>query len=221
MEAWTNPEPAAGPRQYRLELTEPSTPVRWLRPTHDREIFKIAPVLRTILRELCLGLRSWPLYLWSQSPGTGKTSASLCLLDWTVPAQSSRNYSPEVADIASGFIDAAEWPRILNNADAKRYTWYNDGRGGTMDADDLWRLVKSLRLVVVDDLRRPRDIEVRYGEDHVGKMKRLGDLRVGRPLIVTSNLSPNEIAGVYDSRVADRFLCGEVVHLSGESRRGA
>lgn len=160
------------------------------------------------------------MYLWSSTPGTGKTSASLCMLDWTVKPVSNVENCPEVYEIASGFIDAAEFPRILNNADNKRYSWYHDGRGGLFDADDIWSVVRRLPLVVVDDLRKPRDIEVRYGEDHVGKMKRVGDYRVGRPLVVTSNLAPHEVAGIYDSRVADRFLCGEVVHLDGQSRRG-
>lgn len=43
--------------------------------------------------------------------------------------------------------------------------------------------------------------------------------RKNQPLVITSNKSLSELAGMYDDRIADRIAAGTVVRFSGESRR--
>lgn len=39
------------------------------------------------------------------------------------------------------------------------------------------------------------------------------------PTIYTCNVSPTELADVYDDRIVDRITCGTVIHIDAQSRR--
>lgn len=68
--------------------------------------------------------------------------------------------------------------------------------------------------VFLDDLGTRKPTESTY--------QALFDLlewRKGRPLIITSNKTLRELAGLYDDRIADRIAAGTVVKFAGPSRR--
>lgn len=213
-----------GPRPATVcKLSGRSDPIRSVRPDHRRGREGLRPELLAMVRELARGLRPWPLYLWSKEPGTGKTSCALTLLDHYGPAWAGEP-SSEASDALVGFIDFANFPRLLRAGERGRLQ-----TGGRVVYDAaVWGAVRRLQLVVLDDLRKPAEREQAWGDDHYGALKRVLDERVARPLVITSNLDPWEPAGggvpelvrVFDDRIADRIMCGTVYELSGPTRRG-
>lgn len=69
-------------------------------------------------------------------------------------------------------------------------------------------------LVVLDDVgvREPTDAMQQVLFD-------LLELRKDRPLVLTSNVSPETLADLYDDRIVSRVLAGTVLELSGSDRR--
>lgn len=218
----STPDPTPG---TACKLAVRRAPRPLVRPSHARRREGLRPDLRQALRELAAGERAWPLYLWSRGPGSGKTSAALVMLDHYGPEQTS-DYPPEVEELMYGFADFASLPEVFRMADQRRT--YDGGARSirTFYPADLWGFLRRAPLVVLDDLRKPTDREMRLGDDHYGTLKRVLDQRVGRPLIVTSNIDPwerggaSELVRVFDDRIADRLLCGTVFELAGASRRG-
>ncbi|HET6576639.1 MAG TPA: hypothetical protein VFG68_23780 [Fimbriiglobus sp.] len=219
----------AGPRPMDTACRLPGRkePVRLARPHHPRTWPGIDPKLRACLKTLVDGRSPWPLYLWSASPGTGKTSAALAILDHCAPVRSDWSCSEELRDLMAGFCDFAILPGVLRAAEKPRFYWQEPGRGGTVYASDLWRWLKSARIIVLDDVRLPSAREQALGEDHYGVFKRVLDERIGRPLVVTTNICPwetasgemTELVRLFDDRIADRAVSGTVVELAGDSRR--
>ncbi len=164
--------------------------------------------------------------LWSRGPGTGKTSAALVLLDHYGPRPVGE-HTAEVADLMCGLADFAALPGIFRGAERGRHQCSTIHGSQTLYPSDLWGFVRKVRLLVLDDLRKPSDREMRLGDDHYGVLKRILDERVGKPLVVTSNIDPWEPVGggvpelvrTFDDRIADRIVCGTVFNLDGASRR--
>ena len=213
----------------RPPLPKRETPVRSARLNHSREREGIQKKLQSLMGNLIAGSKPWPLYVWSKSPGTGKTSAGLVLLDHCGPVVDPMFNSDEARDVFGGFIDLASFPafiRRLGQGQVRRTDGESSGRAVT--ETDFWRHYRRARVYVLDDLRKLSDAETRLGDDHYGLLKRLLDERSGLPLMVTSNLEPAtanaggqpELVKMYDDRIADRLLCGTVFHLPGQSRRG-
>lgn len=167
------------------------------------------------------------MYLWSRGPGTGKTSAALALLDHVGRPSREWNCSRELRDFAAGFIDFSDTTRLFRAASKKSFFWHRGGSGGNLTDGDLWEWIRRDNLIVIDDVRKPSEREAGLGEDHYGILKRILDLRVNRPLVLTSNLDPyepqgggvSELVKVFDDRIADRIHAGTIFELAGESRR--
>jgi hypothetical protein len=187
----------------------------------------MSPKLLELVRALARGEQSWPLYLWSPGPGTGKTSAAMVMLDHYGPLRHETTFTPEVSDFMFGFADFAALPELFREADRKRFYCSSPHACDTLYPSDLWSWVRSAKLLVLDDLRKPGDREQRLGDDHYGILKRVLDERVAKPLVITSNLNPAEEPGggvpelvrVFDSRIASRIVCGTVYKLGGRDRR--
>ncbi|VTR97029.1 unnamed protein product [Gemmata massiliana] len=213
------------PPLLAFKLSGRSYPTRSVRTNHPRGREGMMPELLTLCRELLNGLRSWPLYLWSPGPGTGKTSTALTLLDHYGHAH--RGYSADVSEFMHGFADFAALPDLFRSAERGRYYRSSSYGCQTIWSSDLWGAVRRSPLLVIDDLRKPSDREQRLGDDHYGILKRILDERVARPLVITSNVDPWEPPGggapelvrLFDDRVADRIVCGTVLELAGDSRR--
>lgn len=215
-------------RPMACKLAGRGEPIRAIRPAHHRGREGMRPELLALVRALARGERPWPLYLWSREPGTGKTSCALVMLDHYGPLREGCEYSEEVREVMLGFIDFASFPRVLRAGEKGRHWCSTDHHCDTVYDTTIWSNVRGANVLVLDDVRKPGDREQAWGDDYYGALKRVLDVRVGRPLIITSNLDPWEPAGggvpelvrVFDDRIADRILCGTVFELSGASRRG-
>ena len=203
----------------KCELRFFPTPTKGARRFVPRQLNLIRPSLLGVLRGLIEGRERWPLYLWSSSPGTGKTSAALSILDhcglgWDKPVVDSE----DCHDVLCGFIDIVSFPRVLRQVERKQVRMMDSGN--LLTEPELWNQINNRKVLVIDDIRKPTAKEASLGDDSYTAMKRMLDSRVGRPLIVTGNLNPgDELQQVWDDRLADRILCGTVVEVDGESRR--
>lgn len=201
--------------------------VRRVRPTHPRSQEEILPDLRQQLLNIANGSLAWPLYLWSPGPGSGKTCAALSMLD-NYGSGNCHGGGSDVSEFLGGFADFASLPELFRMAEQKRlYTTTASDGCQTVYLSDLWAFVRTDKLLVLDDLRKPSDREQRLGEDHFGILKRILDLRIGKPLIITSNVDPwsppdgsqSDLVRLFDDRIADRITCGTVYKLACPSRR--
>lgn len=152
------------------------------------------------MRSLVNGELPWPLVLMGK-PGTGKTCAALCLLDYTTGG--GEYYT------VSGFCNT------MIQSQQGRLEWSHEGRGGTVWPEKLWRQISNVPLAILDELgcrERPTDA-------HYECVKGFIEERLGKPLIVISNHPLEQIATIYDDRIASRLAAGTVVEMDGKDRR--
>lgn len=81
-----------------------------------------------------------------------------------------------------------------------------------------WKKLTTSDLVVIDEIGTRDATAHRYDA-----LLRLLDARIGRPLILTSNLDPSSPSGlgtVYDARILSRIMSGTLLEVRGHDRRG-
>jgi len=154
------------------------------------------------------------LYLWSESPGTGKTtSASVLLLEYiTAHYIGSLKRGLQPKQRPAMFLDINEMQTDYNLA-----SMTNDDAG-------MARVTATMRKAMTVDFLVVDDIGIR---DSTASFKSLVHAIVNArttnslPAIYTSNLAISEMEGVFDARLADRLRdqC-LTLHFSGVSKRG-
>jgi hypothetical protein len=87
--------------------------------------------------------------------------------------------------------------------------------GSTVFPETIWTRLQDAPLVVLDE----PGCRTQVNDFHYETVKRVIDCRYGLPLIVISNHGLDEIARLYDDRVASRLAAGTVVKLEGADRR--
>lgn len=159
------------------------------------------------------------LYLYSESPGTGKTTTAAALLnEWLIVAYVGairRDRQP--ADKPAYFLDVNAWqtdflafnrPRVPESIAAPAAARYYDA----MEA------AQAAPFAVLDDIG-VRDASEAFRAD----LHTVINARVtaGLPTVYTSNIPMSALADVFDARLADRIrdMCVEI-EFSGTSRRG-
>jgi len=170
-------------------------------PCLPRTLQGIEDGLRQRIRGLVLGELPWPLLIHGPA-GRGKTCAALLLLDY------SSGWYRTVPDLADELIEIAAGVRKTAGA-------AGEGGGLTITQSTFWERIEKQPLIVLDELGAKMSVS----DHHYTAVKRLLDRRERKPLIVLSNLSPTEIATVYDDRIASRVASGTVVKLGGKDRR--
>jgi len=142
-------------------------------PRKVRALDQVPPDLWRHLLELCDGRHKWPLFLHGPS-GTGKSCATLCLVDrvpgakfWHVPA-----LDEQVRDIKAGTAE-----------------YYDVGRGGKWTMKNWWAYIGKLPLLVLDDVGLPEVSSDTQSETLFMAL----EAREGKPLICTSNLNDKDI----------------------------
>lgn len=154
------------------------------------------------------------LYLWSDSPGTGKTTSAASLLNEYIVA----NY---LGSLKRG-IQPMQRPAYFLDTNTLQ-TDYNLATM-THDEEGLTKVTATMRKSMDVDFLVMDDVGIRSAsESFKSIVHAIINARTtnGKPTIFTSNLPIDEMATVFDARLADRMRDQCVVlHFAGESKRG-
>ncbi len=163
---------------------------------------EVDPDVRTGLRECSMGRLPWPIFLLG-AVGSGKTCAALALCDYTE--------SPVM------FLSGPELVNRLVDAKCGRLIeWtFAYGEDTKVSPRMLWLDWQQYNLCVIDDNSQRGTISDTAYE----AIKEALDARVGKPLIVTSNVDLDVIEAVYDDRIASRLAAGTVLRIESDDRR--
>lgn len=154
------------------------------------------------------------LYLWSANPGTGKTTTAAMLALEYIAA----NY---VGSLKRS-VQPAQRPAIFLDVNA----WQTDYNLAAMTNDDagMARVTATMRKCMAADFLVMDDCGIRsVSESFKSLVHAIINHRTtnGLPTIYTSNLSLDEMATVFDARLADRMRDQCLTLLfTGESQRG-
>ena len=158
-------------------------------------------------------------YLWSESPGTGKTTTAAALINEWIARQyiGALRRGEQPAQLMAYFLDVNAFQRL--------YTGFT--RGGIpkeiaeKNSAIYYRQMEAAErapFAVFDDIGVRADTEGFRGDLHAVINYRVTN---GLPTVYTSNLPIKEMATVFDARLYDRIRdnCGEI-HFEGTSKRG-
>jgi len=151
-------------------------------------------------------IKSWRFPIVLRGPvGTGKSCVAACVYQsWPRAAHWYR---------LEAFIRDVNTCRT--SKDKKVGCKLADGETIYRTEAGLWGLADNKNsLWCMDDLGTRKGTETGY--DIVFE---LFERRTGRPTIISTNLSNEEIAKLYDERIADRLDAGATINISGRSRR--
>lgn len=154
------------------------------------------------------------LYLWSESPGTGKTTTAAALIsEWAARDYlGSLRRGEQPRQFSAYFLDINELQTAYNLATM------------TNDDDAMKRIGATIKrtqgapFAVIDDIGVRSASEAFRAYVHAVINHRVTS---GLPTVYTSNLPMSDMANVFDARLYDRIRdqCAEI-HFAGESRRG-
>jgi DNA replication protein DnaC len=160
------------------------------------------------------GARIKSLYLWSESPGTGKTTTAIAVLnEWLIAHYlGSLKRNRQAVQVPAYFLDVNAFQTDYNLA-----TMTNDEAG----LESIRATIKRAQMApmaVLDDIGVRSASEAFRSYVHAIVNYRTAN---GLPTVFTSNLPIEEMAVVFDARLYDRMrdMCA-VLHFSGESKRG-
>jgi DNA replication protein DnaC len=160
------------------------------------------------------GNRIKSLYLWSESPGTGKTTTAIAVLnEWLIAHYlGSLKRNRQAQQTPAYFLDVNAFQTDYNLA-----TMTNDDAAmGSIKATI--QRAQQAPFAVLDDIGVRSASEAFRSYVHAIVNYRTAN---GLPTIFTSNLPIEEMAVVFDARLYDRMrdMCA-VLHFVGESKRG-
>ena len=159
-------------------------------PNFNRTLDGITEELKPTLLALIAGELPWPLFLYG-SVGAGKTGAALALCDYALGTYWG------LADLVD------ERHRDFNRHRVERVS------------SDIWDRWQRWPLAVLDEIGvrstvRPTEYDT---------LKKAVDLRLNKPIIVISNIGPDDLVRLYDDRVVSRICTGTIRKLVGPDRR--
>jgi DNA replication protein DnaC len=160
------------------------------------------------------GSRIKSLFLWSESPGTGKTTTAIAVLnEWLIAHYlGSLKRNRQAQQTPAYFLDVNAFQTDYNLA-----TMTNDDAAmGSIKATI--QRAQQAPFAVLDDIGVRSASEAFRSYVHAIVNYRTAN---GLPTIFTSNLPIEEMAVVFDARLYDRMrdMCA-VLHFSGNSFRG-
>jgi DNA replication protein DnaC len=160
------------------------------------------------------GNRIKALYLWSESPGTGKTTTAIAVLnEWMIAHYlGSLKRERQALQTPAVFLDVNAFQTDYNLA-----TMTNDDSEMAKIRATIQR-TQTAPFAVLDDIGVRSASEAFRSYVHAIVNYRTAN---GLPTIFTSNLPIEEMAQVFDARLYDRMrdMCA-VLHFDGTSKRG-
>src|SRR5699024_10022045 len=200
------------PTDYR-NLTLANSPAR----ESQAKVYGVLEQYVDIFRSGEVGGRS--LYLWSESPGTGKTTTASALLhEWiAVKYLDALKRGVQPSQTLGYFLDVNDWQTMYNEFNRPRVP-------DSIAEPAAERYYLSMEKARIAEFAIFDDIGVRDASDNFRPdLHAIINDRVsnGKPTVFTSNLPIEEMADVFDARLYDRIRdrCGSI-HFVGESKRG-
>jgi DNA replication protein DnaC len=204
------------PAEYRL-LTLATSPAR---ESQAKIYGTLEKYTQTFDRQFeAEGSRIKSLYLWSESPGTGKTTTAIAVLnEWLIAHYlGSLKRNRQAAQTPAYFLDVNEWQTLFNEFNRSNVP-REVAETASREYYKRMHAAKTAPFVVCDDLGVRDATPAFRGDLHSVINHRTTN---GMPSVFTSNLPIEEMAVVFDSRLYDRVRdqCA-VLHFSGNSFRG-
>lgn len=187
------------------------------RPDIARSLADVPADLREKIRGLVTGKLPWPFYLWGDA-GLGKTCASLVMLDHCGSDAFSKGCSDPIRPWLAGFVDVRSIAGVKINMDKGKYRWSDEDREEVARWDRMMKVIYRRPLVVFEEIGVGREA----ADFRLDVLLEVLEQRANdpvRPFVVTTNIEPSKLPGIYDDRIADRILCGTVHKMEGASRR--
>jgi DNA replication protein DnaC len=202
---------ANAPADYKL-LTLANSPARANQAQVYATIEKYAATFERMFDPEAPRIKS--LYLVSESPGTGKTTTAIAVMnEWIIASYlGAKKRAMQVPLVPAVFLDTNAFQTDYNLA-----TMTNDDAAMVKIKLTILR-VQAAPFAVLDDVGLRSASEAFRSYVHAIVNYRTAN---GLPTIFTSNLPIEEMAVVFDARLYDRMrdMCA-VLHFGGTSRRG-
>lgn len=143
---------------------------------------------------------NWPIYIWGL-PGRGKSGAAKVVYEDMVGSRVWWRAADLCTDIAA--------IRMGGSLTRSRgdLVWQETERS-------IWNKLDAARFAVIDDLGTRDPSGASYDV-----LLSATDYRARKPTIWTGNLSPVDLAKLYDARLVSRICCGVVIEIRGPDRR--
>jgi DNA replication protein DnaC len=202
---------ANAPADYKL-LTLANSPARANQTQVYATIEKYVATFERMFDPEAPRIKS--LYLVSESPGTGKTTTAIVVMnEWIIASYlGAKKRGQQVPLVPAVFLDTNAFQTDYNLA-----TMTNDDESMAKIKATILR-TQQAPFAVLDDIGLRSASEAFRSYVHAIVNYRTAN---GLPTIFTSNLPIEEMAVVFDARLYDRMrdMCA-VLHFGGESKRG-
>lgn len=203
------------PKDYRY-VTMKTSPVRDSQP---KAYAFLDRYVETFKRVEFGGERIKSMYLWSESPGTGKTTTASALINAWIAADylTSVKAGKQPAQFSAYFLDVNEWQTLYNEFNRPMVPEHISKSASEKYYRAMER-AKAAPFAVYDDIG-VREASGPFRSD----LHTLVNFRTsnGLPTVYTSNLPIEDMAEVFDERLYDRIRDQCVpMHFSGDSKRG-
>lgn len=173
----------------------------------------------TFARALAGGEGVKSLYLWSESPGTGKTTTAAALISEWISADylSALKKGEQPRQFSAYFLDVNQLQTYYNEFNRPRVPEHMAEPAAERYYKSIGR-AKESPFTVLDDVG-VRDATDGFRADlHSTINHRVTE---GKPTVYTSNLPLDEMASVFDERLYDRIRHQTAsLHFGGTSKRG-
>lgn len=204
------------PKDYQLTVLNNSK----VRTTQETAYKTIDTYVKTFPRQFEEhSKRIKSLFLFSESPGTGKTTTACAILnEWIVAhylGSRARNIQP--LQTPGYFLDVNEWQTLFNEFNRSNVP-KDIAEPASREYYRRMAAAKTTPFVVCDDIGLRTATEAFRADLHSVINYRTTN---ALPTVFTSNLPIEEMAKVFDERLYDRMrdMCA-VIHFEGRSHRG-
>ena len=199
------------PRDYRY-VTMKTSPVRESQPETYALLDRYVETFKRKDNDGEERIKS--MYLWSESPGTGKTTTASALINAWIATDylSAIKAGKQPGQTSAYFLDINELQTSYNLA-----TMTNDDDGIERIGEKIKR-TQDAPFAVIDDIGVREATMAFRSYVHAVINYRTSN---GLPTVYTSNLPIEEMAEVFDDRLYDRIRdqCAPI-HFRGQSKRG-